>query len=250
MIQLINPQHSFVQFNAEGIKPHCIFGDLDFCLPVYEDDDVYFQFVISGTQDEIDSLCQKDAGEIDVMLISECDGTPLLLFDEKPQRIRLSTTQLLYYWNHGLPDFQTYITFGQCFKIQIILTESAYSESYTFCSNCFERIKDDCFTSVIEYSSDTDAFGFKYCQGGDMEDNTEAGCDPLIIPFIDRSTLTVPYTSGLRAKYGTFPSVQVWIYDGSGNLVNMGIQVQFDAYPPNSFTADFGGNSSGIIIIR
>lgn len=249
-MRLINPQHSFVTF-GEDIPTHCVFGDIKFCLPVYRDDDVYFQFVIEGTPEEIDGLCTQDASEIDVMLVDGCDGNTLHLFSEKPVRIRLSETQVLYYWNRGFPNFENYVSISQCFSVQIIITPSVYAEPLVYCSNCFERIAEDCFTSVIEYGSDTDSFGFKYCAGGDIEGNSiSQDCDPTIIEFIDRDTLVVPYTAGLRSKYGIFPSVQVWIYDGSGNLVNMGIQVQFDGYPPNSFTADFGGNSTGIIIIR
>jgi hypothetical protein len=43
--------------------------------------------------------------------------------------------------------------------------------------------------------------------------------------------------------------VAVWIYDETGQLVDMGIRVTFDVYPPTIISADFGGLSSGIIRI-
>lgn len=245
-ITILNSNHSFVRFDGAVIEPHCIWGDIDYCLPVFADSDINFQFVVQGTEAEIDALCDITGSEVSVGLVNECNSEPLLTFAEKPQRFRLSATQMLYNWGHGLPNFTSVIGIDGCFKVQITFGE------VNFCSNCMQRISDDCFTSVIEYGNDEDAFGFKYCYGGDISEGgiTIPTCDPTIVQFLNVPNLVVPYTTGLQAQYGPFPTVQVWIYDGLGQLVNMGITAAFDAYPPTTISFDFGGPSSGIIVIR
>jgi len=114
-ISIISPANSFVRFNETAADPLCIWGSINFCLPVYEAEDIYFQFVIQGTEDEIDSLCTQTGDEVTVDLVSDCNGTPLLTFSEKPERYRLSTTQLLYNWTHGLPGFTEVVSVSECF---------------------------------------------------------------------------------------------------------------------------------------
>jgi hypothetical protein len=213
-------------------------------MPVYESSDVAFQWVMTGTQAEMDALCQQDGSEIVVSIVEDCDQPDLIVFSERPQRFRLSDTQVLYNWPHGVPDFDTVVSVNKCFKIKV--TYGAVS----FCTNCFERIADDCFTSVIEYGSEADSFGFKYCYGGDMGGTPEDNCDPTTVQFVNVETLAIPYTAGLKNKYGVIPTVQVWVFDESGQLVNMGVQAGFDAYPPTMINLNFGGPASGIVVIR
>jgi hypothetical protein len=253
-LSIISPQHSFVRFGESTPDPLCIWGNINFCLPIYAEDDWYFQFVVQGTETEIDSLCTQTGEEISVSLVSDCDGEPLITFTELPERFRLSATQVLYNWNRGFPAFDTVVAIGECFKVQVIVTGGAYGyeESITKCSNCFERIASDCFTSVVEYGNDEDAFGFKYCYGGNIPGSNDStiDCDPTIVTFVSVATLSIPYTALLSDKYGEFPTVQVWIYDGTGQLINMGITAAFDTYPPNMINLDFGGPASGIVVIR
>lgn len=256
-LSLINSTHSFIRFNETEAAALCIWGNINFCLPVYDQEDIYFQFVIEGTEDEIDSLCTQDGNEVTISLVSDCDGADLITFAEKPTRYRLSDTQVLYNWQNGLPNFSSVIAVGSCFKIQVLIDATPYGypeEVETFCSNCLERIASDCFTSVIEYGNDDDAFGFKYCDSGDLAGSGSGGsstdCSPTIVTFLNVSTLAIPYTAFYQSKYGVFPTVQVWIYDGSGNLLNMGITAAFDTYPPTMINLDFGGTSSGIVVIR
>jgi len=256
-ITLINSTHSFIRFNETAADPLCIWGAVDFCLPVYDPEDIYFQFVIDGTESEIDSMCTQSGDEVVVQLVADCAGEILLTFDEKPDRYRLSETQVLYNWTHGFPGFTVPVAVGECFKILLTIQATPYGypeETDTFCSNCFERIGDDCYTSVVEYGNDEDAFGFKYCYGGDLEGSGSGGssteCEPTIVTFVGVPTLAIPYTTFLQSKYGVFPTVQVWIYDGSGQLINMGITAAFDTYPPSMINLDFGGTASGIVVIR
>lgn len=249
-LTIISPENSFIRFNESAAAPLCIWGSINFCLPVYEAEDIYFQFVVEGTEAEIDSLCTQSGDEAEVSLVAECDTEPILIFSEKPERFRLSLTQVLYNWSHGLPGFTSVVAVGSCFKIQVDIT--TLYDTQTWCSNCFERIASDCFTSVVEYGNDEDAFGFKYCLGGDIPGggSSEIDCSPTVVTFVSVPTLTIPYTALLQDKYGPMPTVQVWIYDGSGQLINMGITAGFDTYPPTVINLDFGGNASGIVVIR
>jgi hypothetical protein len=254
-INIISPTNSFIRFDEAENTALCIWGMVDFCLPVYEDEDVYFQFVIEGEVYDIDSLCTQTGDEVVVSLVNDCGGGSILTFSEKPDRFRLSATQVLYNWTHGLPGFTSVVSAGECFKIQIVVQAAPYGypeDTDTYCSNCFERIASDCFTSVIEYGNDEDGFGFKYCYGGDLpgDNPTTLDCSPTIVSFVGVATLAIPYTALLEYKYGVLPTVQVWIYDGSGALVNMGITAGFDTYPPTMINLDFGGTASGIVIIR
>jgi len=72
-LTLINSANSFVRFNDPEPAADCIWGNVNYCLPVYAQDDVWFQFVIQGEPDEIISMCTIDASEIEVSLVNECD---------------------------------------------------------------------------------------------------------------------------------------------------------------------------------
>jgi len=255
-VTIISPVNSFVRFGEAAAAPLCIWGNINYCLPVYDQEDVYFQFVVNGTELEIDSLCTQSGDEVTVNLVTDCDDLPLITFTEKPDRFRLSETQVLYNWPYGFPNFTSVVAVGSCFKIQVVIEATPYGypdETLVECSNCFERISDDCFTSVVEFSNDEDAFGYKYCYGGAVDSPdipADQDCEPTITTFVSVATLQIPYTAFLQNKYGDFPTVQVWIYDGSGQLINMGITASFDAYPPTMISFDFGGPASGIIIMR
>lgn len=243
-----SPPQSFIQFGETGKVDNCIFDLINFCLPVYQPDDVAFQFFIGGTESEIDALCGVYGTSIDIGIVSACDDQNFLLeftanpYNDVPEIFRISATQLLVNWAHGVPGFTSVIDYNECFKfrIQIGLVQ--------FCSNCMERTADNCFTSVIEYSCDENCYGFNYC-GSATSGTADLSCEPTIITFTNKSTLAIPYTASMLAAYGLAPTVQVWISDGT-NLVNMGITATFDAYPPTVLGFDFGGNASGIIVVK
>lgn len=87
-----------------------------------------------------------------------------------------------------------------------------------------------------------------------LETITLPNPDPVIqypsqlVEFNLLESMVIPY-AGLRSKYGPTPNVQVWVYNEEGQLVNMLNSISFDGYPVKTITADFGGLSSGIIII-
>lgn len=240
-----SPRNSFIQFGGSGLIQSCNFHDIILCLPVYEDDDVWFQFIVTAdTEAEADDLCDITNSLVTVSLVDGCDGSTYKTFTEKPDRYRIGPTQVLYNWQHGLTGFTEVISAGDCFNIKVVIDGANES-----CSNCLQRISDPCHTSVIEYGNDENAFDFNYCNSeGDVDANDP--CEPTIIQFTEASTLTIPYTAALIAKYGNVPTIKVWIYDVNGELVNMSVRQAFDTYPPTELLFDFGGPATGIIKIN
>lgn len=241
---IVTPENSFVRFDGWQPENHCIFGRAGFCLPVYASTDVAFQFVVvADTVEEADALCQFDSSGIEIGLVSNCEDELALTFTDQPERYRLSDLQVLYNWPHGFPGFEGVYEINDCFLVKVIIGTDE------FCTNCFQRIGNDCFTSVLEYGNDENAFGFNYCSSGEVAIGDEVTCQPYIVEFVDKETLTIPYTSSLQAKFGSVPTVQAWIYDGS-ELVNTGISINLIGTPVSSIFLDFGGLASGFVKIR
>ena len=246
-ISILSPVNSFVQFTEVDVIDSCEFPPQRFCLPVFADNDVFFQFVlVTDTKEEADTLCDLTNGYIQIGIAQSCEDDPVLIFEEKPERFRLDDTHVLYNWMKGLTDFGTVISIAECFHIKIIV-QGVYN-LFEFCSNCFQRIADVCHTSVIEYGNEDNFAGFFYCSGS-VIDGADSTCEPLIISFTNKENIEIPYTTQLQLKYGDVPSVQTWIYNDDGDLQSMGIVAKFDGFPPTKIKIDFGGFASGIIKI-
>jgi len=239
---------SFVQFDETDTLLDCEITPKQMCLPAYDQDDAWFQFkIVADTDDESDLLCPVSGPEpITLGIVENCGDGYLLQFAEKPTRYRIDSKTILYVWQQGLPNFESVIKVGECFRIMVSMPNI---NAQTWCSNCFQRIFDSCHTSVIEYSNEENAFDFNYCAGGDTN-NTDADCSPTIIEFTNQATMSIPWTAFLQAKYGNTPNVQVWIRDTNGELVAAGLRVALDTYPPTELRFDFGGVSSGVIKIK
>lgn len=258
-VSILAPSGSFVQFTSMT-RQHPVYGPVNMNLPVYNDDDVAFQFVIeTDTAEEADEISGIGVNALTIGLVSATLYEPLLIeFSEEPERYRISPTQILYNWTHGFPQFSEVIGVGECFKVRVEVELDGTSHYFT--SNSFERIGDDAFTSVIEYGNEDNAYGFNYCAAGPVQQLVEGDdqavvvdqltCDPTRITFTNKATLEIPYTAALRDAYGDLPTVQAWIYDESGELVNAGIQIKMDSVPPTVLSFDFGGAASGVIIIK
>lgn len=244
-LEVINNANSFVQFDSSEVIESCEYQDIDLCLPVYEDDDVNFQFVIEAdTIEEADALCSLTNEGFSIGIVKECADGLLITFSETPERYRISDYQVLYNWANGLTGFSTVIGIGECFMVKVIIGEQS------FCSNCFQRIFEPCHTSVIEYGNDDNAFGFNYCNSAAVDSGGDSvDCDPTFIGFTNQSTLTIPYTASMVAKYGDIPTIKCWIYDTNGELVNMSVRQALDTYPPTQINVDLGGNASGVLKI-
>ena len=242
---VISPSNSFVQFGSTNVVTHCVHGTFKQCLPVYAEADIAYQFVVqASTTEEADALCMAYASGIQMGIVQDCDQEGFTFeFTEEPERFRISDLQVLYNWPHGVEGMIGNIENGECFYIRVIVGDT------TACTNCFQRVPDDCFTSVIEYRNDENFAGFNYCNAGAVDSGDTATCDPTVIQFVNQATLSIPYTTSLQDKYGPVPTVQVWVYI-DGELQNVGVVATFDAMPPNFINVDFGGVSSGIVVIR
>lgn len=241
-ITISTPRFSFVQFSETGSVESCNFQDINLCLPIYESSDLAFQFILhTETEEEADALCDLENDQIAVSIAADCEGEDLLVFAEKPQRFRVGLMQVLYLWE-GLQGFEAVRNAGECFVVRVTVNETS------FCSNCFQRIGDPCHTSVLEYGNEENAFGFNYCMS-EEEEVDGAVCEPTFVEFTNIGTLVIPYTAQMIAKYGNLPTVQTWLYDSNGELVDMGIRAAFDTYPPTELRFDFGGPGSGVIKI-
>lgn len=244
-LTIITPANSFVRFDGENTINHCIHGSFTQCLPVFAESDVAFQFIVQAdTVGEADALCSPYNSNLQIGLVRDCNQETFdVEFGELPDRYRISDLQVLYNWTHGFPGMLQEMAVGECFYIRIVIEFET-----TGCSNCFERIADDCFSSVVEYSNDENFAGFNYCNSGGVDEST-ATCDPTVITFTNVPNISIPYTTSLQNKYGQVPTVQVWIYV-DGELQNVGVTATFDTMPPGVINVDFGGTSSGIIVIR
>lgn len=243
--RILTSRFSFVQFDETDDIVDCEITTEEMCLPVFDVNDVWFQWIIeSDTEGESDILCQINQEPLTLGLVKNCGDGYTVQFSQKPSRYRISPLRVLYIWQQGLPDFFNYFDVGECFRIMI---SKPSIDDQTFCSNCFQRIFDDCHTTVLQYTNDENAFDFNYCAGEDNSQNA-AECNPTIIEFTNQSTLTVPWTAFLQSKYGIVPNVQVWIED-NGELVAAGIRQALDQLPPTELRFDFGGNASGFIKI-
>jgi hypothetical protein len=242
---ILTPSNSFIRFDSADVVSHCIHGTFTTCLPVYAEADIAFQFVVlADTEEEADALCQPAISGISIGIVLDCEQVPYTSqFLEDPERFRISPLQVLYNWPHGVPGMNSTVGIMECFYIRVIV------DNVNYCTNCFQRIPDDCFTSVIEYSNDENFAGFNYCNAGAVDGGVSTTCDPEVYTFTNESTKTIPYTASLSARFGPVPTVQAWIYV-DGELTNAGIQATFDAMPPTSISFDFGGVASGIIILR
>lgn len=234
---------SFIQFAESDEIESCNFAGNDMCLPAYDENDAWFQFVVaSDSEDEADDLCTNQS-MLNIGIVEQCADGFLLQFAEAPLRYRIGPTRVLYVWQHGLPGFQSVLSVGECFHVKLRIGIQ------DFCSNCFQRIGDDCHTSVLQYSNEDNAFGFNYCAGANVDQQEDIDCEPLEIPFTNASDMLIPWTTYLNDKFGPLPSVEVWVYDENGDLIKPGIVAKLDGYPPTEIRLDFGGNSSGIVKI-
>src|SRR6476620_21522 len=244
--RIISPTNSFVQFGGSDVATSCNFRDIPFCLPVFEEQDIYFQIIIDNdTINEADGLCDLENEQITFGISSECPGACIKEFTEKPDRYRISDFQVLYNWSHGLPGIFDLVNVGDCFYIKI----GTIDELFDACSNCLQRIGSDCHTSVLEYSNEDNFAGFNYCNSGGVDSGSGTDCTPTFVSFTNAATLAIPYTAAMLAKYGNVPTIKVWIYNVDGNLVNMSVSQSIVGYPATEIRIDNGGPATGILKI-
>src|SRR5262245_4274511 len=115
--RILTSEFSFVQFDDTDEIVDCEFTTQSMCLPVFDINDAWFQWVIeSDTEEESEALCIISDEPIIVGLVAECGDPYTVEFVEKPTRYRVSATRVLYVWEQGLPDFFNYFDPGECFR--------------------------------------------------------------------------------------------------------------------------------------
>lgn len=241
---ILTPRFSFVRFDgSELTADSCNFQEMEFSLPVFAEDDIAFQFVIETDEEDDTALCTPADTPLQIGIIkSPLDAGFAYEFTGTPQRFLIATGQVLFNWTHGIQGLYSTIEVGECFYVKIAF------EGEEWVSNRFVRISEDCHTTVLEYGNDENAFGFNYCAGEAVGDQADP-CEPLFVTFNNKTNLTLPWSASLRNRFGDAPTVQTWIYDGSGMLTRMMIQESMDNYPPSYLYFDFGGTASGVIRI-
>lgn len=263
MVHVTQPKFSFVRFDDLDVHETCHPAGVEFCFPVFDQNDIAFQFIVeTDTEAQADELCDLAHAKIKVGIIDPNGGSPGFEvnwlvnytgapFLNKPERFRIGPKKVLYNWDAGVPSFEDYREVGQCFQfvVQVIFSFT----TLTAVSNCFQRIAEDCYTSILEYGSDKNAFDFIYC--GTFEDETDSGsgsneCAATIVPFSNQSILNIPYTPTMFDQYGELPTVEVYIYNvGTGKFDYTIVSKTLDAVPPTMITVDMGGPGSGYVKI-
>ena len=172
MITIESPKHSFIQFSNLQQVDYCDDYPAS-CLPIAYEDDISFQIIATTeTEAEANYLC-NNTGIIKVRLqyADDCENTGSYIVEYTPnfkfERLRTGEKRIILFWQHGLPDINNLVYIGNCFVIQLILPDGR-----VLCSNCFEMIGEDCYTTVIEYASPSDNFGFMYCGVNDELDDS------------------------------------------------------------------------------
>lgn len=250
-----SPEHSFVRFDQE---PEPIGSpQTEFAFPMIDDDDVAFQFIIeTDTEQEANQLCDIGHTKIHVGITQQAGNVFDLdyftaPYNMKPERYRIAPNRVLYNWEFGAPDFSDVIGPEKCFRF-MVRVELSTGISYHKTTSRFMRIAADEYTSVLEYGSPKNAFGFVYC--GYYEDdptgNDSETCIDYVQPFSNQSVLVIPYTQAMRDQYGDAPTVDVYIYDSTtGKFQKTIVSIGLDAVPPTVITVDLGGPASGFIKI-
>ncbi len=254
-VSIRSPRFSFVRFGSPADNYNtCSDSRVQFCLPVFGADDIAFQFIaLATTAAEADGLCADNLVKVGLVRDCEQEGFDIdfdTLYDLQPEKIRISDLEVLYNWPYGFPGFSLLYAVDDCFYVRVVIDHPDLGE-ITACSNCFQRIAEDCYTSVVEYGADENQFGFNYCGGGGgvfEEEEVQPCPQPTIITFTDVDTLSIPYTPGMQALYGDVPTVEIWMLDG-GEYVQAIIRAGFDAYPPTMIIADLGGTATGFVKI-
>jgi hypothetical protein len=127
---ITSPKYSFIQFGQEDTP--CCNGATTICLPIYTNNDLQFQVISDSAPGSLQVV--KENGDV----VSSQSGF-------------VDLGDNYYAWASPI-DF-TGLANNECFQLKI----------GTALSNCFRKIVDDCYTSILEYYNDEDYAEFIYC---------------------------------------------------------------------------------------
>lgn len=156
---LINPIYSFLQFTYGNLPADC-----EFSLPVAMQDDIKFQVAVSGSPEEMTAIKNSDqflyAVNEDAVINTDADLTNNLLLDFilPFSKTQISDTKIVLCWSESLDNILS-LADDTCFRFAMKVN------GQFFISNCFKKDSDIRYTSTLDFSADSDAFGFNYCAG-------------------------------------------------------------------------------------
>lgn len=105
-------------------------------------------------------------------------------------------------WSNLVALFNSDIKIGDCFSFCLVkrepdVTAGEWIDTVLGCSNCFQRIDDTCFTSVISYRSNDNNFCFYYSQDSQWNNKVR-------LPMFMKSMQPERKTKGYQKSNGTF----------------------------------------------
>lgn len=88
--------------------------------------------------------------------------------------------------------------------------------------------------------------------GSGSSGGTSGANDVEIIPFSNQASITIPWTAGRTARFGSYPMLQVWFTDIAATPQLVQVPILVDAAPPlqTNFIIDLTGNANGYVIIK
>jgi hypothetical protein len=154
---ITDARNSFITFNDELFltQRECAIVK-PFCLPVFEASDITFQFTLNSTSSfsEINSRIRIRTKSLDGTF-SFVTGYTKYTYEVATNNylivIKLSNSTLLDAYN-----------VGECFQIDFALSFDGEIYFNQTANQCFQRIADTCFTSVVDFNNNENAFGFIY----------------------------------------------------------------------------------------
>lgn len=156
---IVFPKYSFIKFGFSS-------PDFGYCLPIIEDSDFTFQVLSKSTT----------AAEADTVWALPVDSWKLILVDNNGaelrnwtvtdgyvfSRYRVSDTNIIFYWSLPFNEFDSLVDCGECFNLKLVTPDETYF------SNCFKRICEDGYLTILEYWNDEDYAEFNYCNIPDI----------------------------------------------------------------------------------
>lgn len=163
-------ENSFVTFTDQNnlfISDRSCAFQRDFCLPLYDYNDISFLIKLTST------ISYGDVTDFLTMLLKdECGGTT---YPEPELAIAPAFTVLdegsegyntVYVISVTFPSGWSYtIEGGDCIIFNVRFNDGD-GNTASVCSNCFIKIDDKCFTTLIRYQNDETAFDFPYTEIG------------------------------------------------------------------------------------
>jgi len=192
-MEIVSPQYSFIKFDSPESIDNCCDGEQDFCIPIIEENDTWFQFKITSTSyAEIQALMSGPIEDLQLVLLNGTGNNAVSIAantlrnwtaDDSIyfERYRTGLYEVTYQWRGNFKDIKTLLSCNDCFQIAVIKmsdpttgefsdefsdefdTDTALVYELASISNCLKRICGDCYTTVLEYYNEEDYAGFNYC---------------------------------------------------------------------------------------